>query len=838
MKMSKKVLSFLLTLSLLIVFVSAANLVKNKLAVRTEQPKEETTEVLIAEEDVSKREKNVKHFLNEDGSYTAVMYDEPIHYKNGDVWAEIDNSLSAYDGRLENADNPFKVKLPTNIDSNSPVTLSYGGYELNFRFGGIDSTQADVKHLKSEADLTKELQNKLTGTANQQARIKMQNAYKTTLTKNRSAVSYTSVKSGVDLNYYISGAKLKEDIVLHSLPKAETFSFNFTYNGLLAVLEKDNSVIFRNGDGETIFTINSPCMYDAADEYSTDIVVKLEETKNGCRYSLTPDREWLRDSDRVWPITLDPTTSQNSAYTHDNGVQQSNPNTVYKLDNRMYVGTGSSSQGSWTFIKYTTEAWPTIPTNGIITNATMTLNYYPTASWQTANNMTADVHLVTSTWSTDTITWNHRPSIGSTYISTFNTGNKVGVTSGTETFDVTTWVKNHYANPSSDQGIALKPRTLDSSKTNRGCYISSDYSTTALRPLTTITYVNAPDLQVSAVTVPAASTNKTINLNASVKNAGGATAAANTVSFTIRNSSNTIVATLTASCPSTAAGATVTTGSASWTPTAAGTYTITAKADSTNIITESNETNNQKAVSCTVTTSPDLTANTLAASGKIVNVPMTFSAKVNNANASTGVANTTQFQVKNSGGTVVFISNVTCPVLASGGSASLTSGSWTPTVSGTYTLTVTADSTNAIIEHSESNNTATFSFTIYDDQNESGNNSKSGAALITTSSGILTVTGNKIYDGTDVDWFKINQSGYSYLEVKLTRPLFSGAKYYDYTITMVDPNGRETVFGDSYDSYVYARIMTPISGTYYIKLQANRLGGNINSSYILDVKQD
>lgn len=714
-KKSTRILGLLATITVAITFVSMVTFLKNKVAVEAEQPKKESSEVLIVEEDISKREENVKHFLNENGSYTAVMYDGPVHYKKGNAWAEIDNSLISSDGHLENRDNPFKVQLPTEIDSNSPVMVSYGDYKLSFCFEGIVSSSADVKQGTSETVLTQELQNKLSDITDQQTRIKIQNEYKTSLTKNYSALSYDSVKSDIDLNYYISGTKLKEDIVFYSLPEAETFTFNYTYTGLKAVLQKDNSVAFLDEGGETIFIIDSPYMFDANDENSADITVTLEETENGCRYTLTPDREWLQNPERVWPVTLDPTTSQNSAYTHDNGVNQSDPTTVYKTNNRMYLGTyrnGSASQGSWIFLKYTNEAWPTIPATGIITNATMKLNYYPTGSWQTANNVTVDVHLVTKSWSTDTITWNNKPSIGSTYISSYNTGNRVGVTSGSDTFDVTTWVKNHYANSSADQGIALKPRTLDGLKTNRACLISSDYATAASRPLTNITYVNAPDLQVSAVTVPAASTNKTININASVKNAGGSTAAANTVSFTIKNNSNTVVATLTASCPSSAAGATATTGSVSWTPTAAGTYTITAKADSANVVTESNEANNEKAVSFTVTASPDLTANTLTVSNNRINSPMTFSAKVNNANAATGVTSTTQFQVKNSSGTVVFTSNITCPVLTSGGSVTLTSESWTPTESGSYTLTVIVDSTNVIIEHNEGNNTATLNVQV------------------------------------------------------------------------------------------------------------------------------
>lgn len=39
------------------------------------------------------REQCVKHFQLSDGSYRAVVYYEPVHYRQGDEWTEIDNSL-------------------------------------------------------------------------------------------------------------------------------------------------------------------------------------------------------------------------------------------------------------------------------------------------------------------------------------------------------------------------------------------------------------------------------------------------------------------------------------------------------------------------------------------------------------------------------------------------------------------------------------------------------------------------------------------------------------------------------------------------------------------------
>lgn len=490
----------------------------------------------IVAEETALREESTKHFRLSDGSYTAVMYDEPVHYQKGGEWLEIDNSLTqavligeplsgvvkksseltqaerrsfqknetvanaAYcTDYLENAANDFKVHLPASIGSRSPVILNSGNHTLRFCFEGIDNAAANVTQPTEEAVLKKELQNKLAIAKDTTSRMQIQKEQAFAVPKCRSSVSYASIQNNVDLHYYLSGKRLKEDLVLHSVPQAESFTFVFTYTGLRAVREEDNSVTFQNDKEEAIFKVASPYMYDDGDGYSTDIAVSLEETATGCRYTLTPSREWLEDPARVYPVTLDPSTEQNSSYIHDNGVQESNPTTNYKLLNRLYIGTyrnGSVSQEGRMYIKFT--KWPSLPTGFVITNARFNLNYYPTASYQTANNMRINVYKVNGSWNTDDITWKSQINIGASYMSYLNLGDCRNKTSGVDSFDVTAWVKAHYSNPAADNGIRLQPASLDT-KTNRVCYISSDYSTASLRPIIHFDYT-IPAGQTAGIT--------------------------------------------------------------------------------------------------------------------------------------------------------------------------------------------------------------------------------------------------------------------------------------------------------------------------------------------------
>ena len=53
----------------------------------------EVTQPVIVREDVSLRDEFVKHFEMSDGSYTATVYNEPVHQLVDGAWVEVDNSL-------------------------------------------------------------------------------------------------------------------------------------------------------------------------------------------------------------------------------------------------------------------------------------------------------------------------------------------------------------------------------------------------------------------------------------------------------------------------------------------------------------------------------------------------------------------------------------------------------------------------------------------------------------------------------------------------------------------------------------------------------------------------
>lgn len=79
-------------------------------------------EAKIIGEDVSKRKKNIKHFLKDDMTFEAVIYPFAVHYEDNGEWKDIDNTLfetvdEDKNEVLKNKSNDFQVKVSKKVNS-------------------------------------------------------------------------------------------------------------------------------------------------------------------------------------------------------------------------------------------------------------------------------------------------------------------------------------------------------------------------------------------------------------------------------------------------------------------------------------------------------------------------------------------------------------------------------------------------------------------------------------------------------------------------------------------------------------------------------------------------
>lgn len=120
-------------------------------------------------------------------------------------------------------------------------------------------------------------------------------------------VQFSNIESNCDLEYVINGKDIKENIVIKSKKDKYSFAFDIQVKNLFLNLEDDNTVSCKNSDGDTIFTIPAPYMYDAENNSSDNVKYSLLH-KNNNKYTLTveADDQWINDENRVFPVVVDP----------------------------------------------------------------------------------------------------------------------------------------------------------------------------------------------------------------------------------------------------------------------------------------------------------------------------------------------------------------------------------------------------------------------------------------------------------------------------------------------------------------------------------------------------
>ena len=331
-----------------------------------EVPLEESTEdIYILAEDTTKRGEFEKHYLCSDGRFVAVTYPEAVHYQDeSGEWADIDNSLSlnSAKGVYEAQNGDFKISFhapaqssdtsvasasgaettaisggtvtiePIQTQPESLITLTKGEQTLSWTLTAIKSpsalggmtagmmnTEQSASTLSVDSALTLNVMGEIksntqTETEFIKKNIKDPDAF--ALPKISNQVQYDSLfgaDEGVSVRYTTYRNKIKEDIIISKETDIESFSMLVNCSGLTPVLNTDGSVDLLDGDGEMVYHVGAPYMYDAV--YSIcDVEVTLVTKGDICIITYTPDGEWMSSPDREYPIVLDPSVST-SEYT-------------------------------------------------------------------------------------------------------------------------------------------------------------------------------------------------------------------------------------------------------------------------------------------------------------------------------------------------------------------------------------------------------------------------------------------------------------------------------------------------------------------------------------------
>ena len=388
---------------------------------------EETTAKIVSEV-TEMREESVKYFLCDDGSYIAATYAAPVHYNENGVWKEIDNTLtpSSKSGEtVYSTKGGLNVTVPSELGSGKRFTATNGGYTISFGVKSIDnslSAQAKVVEtdalpsvvkMNSTADISDE---KVTAssmaqkveTLTEKQKVEKFNNEQMTVDKQSGAVVYKGFNQQSDLEYIVTSNSLKENIVVYK-PQAEyVYSFDLDSDGLIPVEQANGSIILVESEAsqEAVFTLDAPYMYDANGAESYDIELSIKE--NGDEYVVTveADSTWLNNSEREFPVVIDPTWSAPNSKIQDvyviNGTFANSPRSNTEIRaGRNLTNTVRS------YIKLT------LPTNLPIGYSL----YYSTLVLKKQNyfKVSKDIDIQAydckdaASWSTSSISWNNQP---------------------------------------------------------------------------------------------------------------------------------------------------------------------------------------------------------------------------------------------------------------------------------------------------------------------------------------------------------------------------------------------------------------------------------------------
>ena len=273
---------------------------------------------------------------------------------------------------------------------------------------------------------------------------------------------------------------MKENIILNSPQDIAGYVVTVYTENITARLLENREIEFVNADGEVIFTMTSPYMYDSAGELSEEIAVELIDRGDVYYIFMTPDADWLADESRVYPITIDPqvTTSSSAQNIIDNYVMENSGVQTYTLD-RLYIGKKNGNR-TRAFIKFTNM--PTIPTGSTITATQMTL--WLTTGQSTGSNAAAYI-VNGGDWSSTTISWANMPS-ASGPVSVDISHNNLTKYVFPCNYAVRTWYSGSTTGQNKNYGIMV--RYYDESINDYNPIYSADYTTASKRPSLTITY--------------------------------------------------------------------------------------------------------------------------------------------------------------------------------------------------------------------------------------------------------------------------------------------------------------------------------------------------------------
>ncbi|QVK19282.1 DNRLRE domain-containing protein [Mycoplasmatota bacterium] len=298
-KKMKIIVTFILAFSLFLSnlpiqnFFEVVGQTNNNLYKKEKKEKIKNYERDVVYELREKRDQYSKVFLKDDYSYEKVIYDEPVHFLKNNEWVDINNSLTLnkVTSEYENKDNAYKIKLPKEIKDNKRFKLDFEGYKIEWSLRNSLVSNIDIQKQNIKSDDPRNQENI------------------------HQSIMYSNVLENVNLEYILKGEEVKENIILNQYIENFSLTFDYKIKGLSISYNDSGNLIFVDGNKE-ILHFDSLYMIDAKGEISEDVQLSITEQGNHqYEIKIIPNDEWIRSSERQFPIKIDPTIKMSHTST-------------------------------------------------------------------------------------------------------------------------------------------------------------------------------------------------------------------------------------------------------------------------------------------------------------------------------------------------------------------------------------------------------------------------------------------------------------------------------------------------------------------------------------------
>ena len=463
-----------------------------------------------------KRKRCVKYFQMNEKGVAAAVYPGPVHYEEDGEWKDIDNRLEAVteEGRevYQNKASDVKVKFAGETGTGDLVSVEKNGLKVSWKLdteenqiatestkrkarkkacrfrvltepefpqdpGEVTQKQEEEAASEDEPEEVKSEDADIVDdgiAAEKPGNIDTEELEKDTGTLDDEAICahmgvkhlagegiYEDILSDVDVHYIIQGEKIKENIRLKTKEAAEQeLTFTFQHPGLTMKTETDGSLGLYK-DTEKVFWFEKPYMYDNNGCLSTEVVLQAEPYEEGSKVSVIPDKEWLLEEDRAYPVVIDPMTETEKphsiiedTYVFSGGKVSENPEKVFSYGS-FVVGRSYENGKLRALLRF--RNLPDIGKGSILYAAKMYIwQYEYSASVYTKIPLLAQE--ITGTWDEKSVRWNNQPAVAGTVLDYKEVGQ---VTNGSTTtitpigFDVTKLARKWY-NTGVNNGIMIR----------------------------------------------------------------------------------------------------------------------------------------------------------------------------------------------------------------------------------------------------------------------------------------------------------------------------------------------------------------------------------------------